>query len=127
MTATVQLTPIATYQAQVAVADMFGGERSIDYSLIPNTIFTDPELAAVGLTEAEAREQGLLRRRAHDGVGGRSAAGPDRGARRLRRLPRPRRRPQGSLLREGSCTQARDRAGNGLPLPGPRRPGGRAR
>jgi pyruvate/2-oxoglutarate dehydrogenase complex dihydrolipoamide dehydrogenase (E3) component len=29
-----------------------------DYSILPTTISTDPELGAVGLTEREAREQG---------------------------------------------------------------------
>jgi pyruvate/2-oxoglutarate dehydrogenase complex dihydrolipoamide dehydrogenase (E3) component len=37
---------------------MFGASpRTADYSAIPTAIFTDPELASVGLTEAEAREQ----------------------------------------------------------------------
>jgi mercuric reductase len=55
VTATIQLTPIASEQAQVAVEDMFGdGVRSMDYSFIPTAIFTDPELASVGLTEPEA-------------------------------------------------------------------------
>ena len=52
-------TPTAQYQARIAVEDMFGnGGRTADYSVLPTTIFTDPELAAVGLTEAEARAQG---------------------------------------------------------------------
>ena len=60
VTATIQLTPVASYQAQVAIADMFGGAtRMADYSAIPTAIFTDPELAGVGLTEAEARERGF--------------------------------------------------------------------
>jgi pyruvate/2-oxoglutarate dehydrogenase complex dihydrolipoamide dehydrogenase (E3) component len=60
VTATIQLTPIAGYQAQVAVDDMFGeGTRVADYSALPTAIFTDPELAGVGFTEAQAREQGF--------------------------------------------------------------------
>ena len=55
----IQLTPVAAYQAQVAVADMFGGSRTTDYSLVPTSIFTDPELASVGLTEDEARDRGF--------------------------------------------------------------------
>jgi mercuric reductase len=43
----------------VAVADMFGGGRTTDYSLVPTSIFTDPELASVGLTEEEARDRGF--------------------------------------------------------------------
>jgi mercuric reductase len=55
VTSTIQLTPIASEQAQVAVEDMFGaGKRTMDYSFLPTAIFTDPELASVGLTEAEA-------------------------------------------------------------------------
>jgi mercuric reductase len=53
-------TPTAQYQARVAVEDMFGnGSRRADYSVLPTAIFTDPELAGVGLTESEALEQGL--------------------------------------------------------------------
>jgi pyruvate/2-oxoglutarate dehydrogenase complex dihydrolipoamide dehydrogenase (E3) component len=60
VTATIQLTPVASYQAQVAITDMFGGgSRMADYSAIPTAIFTDPELAGVGLTETEARESGF--------------------------------------------------------------------
>jgi mercuric reductase len=52
-------TPTAQYQARIAVEDMFGnGTRTADYSVLPTAIFTDPELGAVGLTEAEARAQG---------------------------------------------------------------------
>lgn len=54
----IQLTPVGTYQAQVAVADMFGGSRLAEYDVVPTAIFTDPELAQVGLTEAEARGAG---------------------------------------------------------------------
>src|SRR5207248_1185335 len=60
VTATIQLTPIAGYQAQVAVDDMFGdGARVADYSALPSAIFTDPELAGVGLTEEQARAEGF--------------------------------------------------------------------
>jgi mercuric reductase len=52
-------TPTAQYQARVAIDDMFGnGDRRADYAILPNAIFTDPELGSVGLTEAEARAQG---------------------------------------------------------------------
>jgi mercuric reductase len=55
-----QFTPIAQYQARIAVRDMFDlPERSADYSVLPTAIFTEPELAGVGVTEDEAREQGL--------------------------------------------------------------------
>ena len=55
-----QFTPIAQYQARIAVDDMFGLEdRTADYSVLPTSIFTEPELAAVGLSEQEAVDQGI--------------------------------------------------------------------
>ena len=60
VTAVAQLTPVAQYQARIAVADMFGEDGpAADYSVLPTAIFTDPELGGVGLTEEQAREQGL--------------------------------------------------------------------
>jgi pyruvate/2-oxoglutarate dehydrogenase complex dihydrolipoamide dehydrogenase (E3) component len=55
-----QFTPIAQYQARIAVDDMFERDPApADYSVLPTSIFTEPELAAVGLTEREARDQGI--------------------------------------------------------------------
>jgi mercuric reductase len=55
-----QFTPIAQYQARIAVDDMFGlGGLGADYSVLPTSIFTEPELAGVGLTQREAEEQGV--------------------------------------------------------------------
>jgi mercuric reductase len=60
VTGTYQLTPIAQYQARIAIADMFDENgAAADYSILPTAIFTDPELAGVGLTEGEAQEQDL--------------------------------------------------------------------
>jgi pyruvate/2-oxoglutarate dehydrogenase complex dihydrolipoamide dehydrogenase (E3) component len=57
---TYQFTPVAQYQARVAVADMFTDDApEADYSVVPTAIFTDPELAGVGKTEQEARDEGL--------------------------------------------------------------------
>ena len=59
--AVAQFTPIAQYQARIAVNDMFssnGPAPPADYSVLPISIFTDPELAGVGLTEQQAEEQG---------------------------------------------------------------------
>jgi mercuric reductase len=57
VTAVAQFTPIAQYQARVAVADMFEQDAAAaDYSVLPTAIFTDPELGGVGLTEEQARE-----------------------------------------------------------------------
>jgi pyruvate/2-oxoglutarate dehydrogenase complex dihydrolipoamide dehydrogenase (E3) component len=60
VTAIAQFTPIAQYQARVAVDDMFGSNGAVaDYTYLPTATFTDPELAGIGLTEEEAREQEL--------------------------------------------------------------------
>ena len=59
--AVAQFTPVAQYQARLAVEDMFSSNGSVpaaDYSVLPTSIFTDPELAGVGLTEEQAEEQG---------------------------------------------------------------------
>ncbi|ADD41043.1 dihydrolipoyl dehydrogenase family protein [Stackebrandtia nassauensis] len=53
-------THVATYQADIAVADILGRSTpGADYRALPRVTFTDPEIGAVGLTESQAREQGL--------------------------------------------------------------------
>ncbi|RAR57326.1 mercuric reductase, partial [Onishia taeanensis] len=42
-----------------AAVNMTGGEATLDLSAMPAVIFTDPQVATVGLTEAEAIEQGF--------------------------------------------------------------------
>jgi len=57
-----QLTHVAAHQAwYAAVNALFGRFRKFraDYSVIPWTTFTDPEVARVGLSETAAREQGV--------------------------------------------------------------------
>jgi mercuric reductase len=56
-----QFTPAAQYEARIAVEDMFrnGGGPAADYSALPTAIFTDPELAGVGLTQTAAEEEGF--------------------------------------------------------------------
>ncbi|MDO9313948.1 MAG: FAD-dependent oxidoreductase, partial [Burkholderiaceae bacterium] len=57
-----QLTHVAAHQAwYAAVNALFGRFKSfrVDYSVIPWATFTDPEVARVGLSEAEAAAQGV--------------------------------------------------------------------
>ncbi len=53
-------THIAVYQARIAAADILGEHVTpADYRALPRVTFTDPEVGAVGPTEAQARDQGL--------------------------------------------------------------------
>jgi len=57
-----QLTHVAAHQAwYCAVNALFGNLRRFkaDYSVIPRGVFTDPEIARVGINEQEARQQNL--------------------------------------------------------------------
>ena len=55
----VQHTHFATYTAGVAVANALAGEhRRYSPARVPGAIFTDPEIASVGLTAEEAQAQG---------------------------------------------------------------------
>ena len=53
------LAHAATFEAGVAAANAMGAASSMDYAVVPNAIFTAPELATVGLTEHQARQAGL--------------------------------------------------------------------
>jgi pyruvate/2-oxoglutarate dehydrogenase complex dihydrolipoamide dehydrogenase (E3) component len=54
------------YQADIVVRDILGqGGPGADYRALPRVTFTDPEIGAVGLTEAQARERGINVRVAH--------------------------------------------------------------
>jgi dihydrolipoamide dehydrogenase len=54
VTGVMPFTHVAKYQARIACADIAGESVAADYSAIPRVVFSDPEIAAVGLTEAEA-------------------------------------------------------------------------
>jgi dihydrolipoyl dehydrogenase len=49
----------ATAEAAVAAEALSGQPAAFDARAVPEVIFTDPEIATVGLTEAQAREAGL--------------------------------------------------------------------
>ena len=52
-------THVGKYQARIATADILGEEGRADYRAVPRVVFSDPEIAAVGLTEAQARAKGI--------------------------------------------------------------------
>lgn len=49
----------ATYEGKVAVQAIMGKRSIYDPAAIPAVVFTDPEIAWAGLTEQEAKEQGI--------------------------------------------------------------------
>ena len=48
----------AMVDGRVAAENACGGTRAVDYRSVPRVIFTRPEVASVGLTEAQARQRG---------------------------------------------------------------------
>src|SRR5438034_5011657 len=52
-----QLAHTAFREGEVAAENACGHEAVVDNRAVPRPIYTDPEIAGVGLTEAEAREQ----------------------------------------------------------------------
>ncbi|GBE90288.1 glutathione-disulfide reductase [Nostoc cycadae] len=54
----INLTPVAINEGRALADTVFGGKsRIMSYANVPTAIFTTPEAATVGLTEAEAREK----------------------------------------------------------------------
>ncbi|HEX7735269.1 MAG TPA: dihydrolipoyl dehydrogenase [Ktedonobacteraceae bacterium] len=51
------LAHVAETEGEIAADNALGHPAKMDYSVVPNPIYTFPEVAFVGLTEAQAREQ----------------------------------------------------------------------
>jgi mercuric reductase len=54
-----QFVYVAAAAGSRAATNMTGGDASLDLSAMPAVVFTDPQVATVGLTEAEARAKGI--------------------------------------------------------------------
>ncbi|QKW23375.1 mycothione reductase [Kitasatospora sp. NA04385] len=57
----VPLKHVANREARIVAHNLLhpGRERAMDYAAVPSAVFTHPQVARVGLTERQAREQGL--------------------------------------------------------------------
>ena len=53
------LAHVASAQAKVAVENIVGNSKTMNYDVVPAGIFTLPEIGQVGLTERQIREQGI--------------------------------------------------------------------
>ncbi|MBA8907586.1 glutathione reductase (NADPH) [Aminobacter ciceronei] len=55
------LTPVSAYEGRIAGKNLLAGkdEREVRYPPTPSVVFTLPQLASVGLSEAVARDRGL--------------------------------------------------------------------
>jgi len=54
-----QLAHVASYEGEVAVENALGHHREANYRAVPACIFTMPEIASVGLTSTDVKEQGI--------------------------------------------------------------------
>jgi mercuric reductase len=54
-------TPVGAHDGKIAAHNALSGEplREVDHTVIPRTIFTDPQVAVVGLTDEEANAAGI--------------------------------------------------------------------
>ena len=53
------LAHVASYEGEIAVENALGRSRQADYRAVPSCVYTYPEVAGVGITEAEAKENGI--------------------------------------------------------------------
>ena len=53
------LAHVASKEGVIAVEHIKGSDHKMDYTKVPSGIYTFPEIAQVGLTEQEAKDQGL--------------------------------------------------------------------
>ncbi|NLV96663.1 MAG: dihydrolipoyl dehydrogenase [Desulfovibrionales bacterium] len=56
--AKIMLAHVAATEGLIAVENCLGAFKTMDYSIVPSAVFTFPEVATVGLTEVQARDQG---------------------------------------------------------------------
>jgi dihydrolipoamide dehydrogenase len=52
-----KLAHVASTQGEVAVDNILGEDSTMDYDVVPNVVYTHPEVAIVGLTEAQAKQK----------------------------------------------------------------------
>lgn len=58
ITGKVQLAHVASAQGLCAASNCAGKQKKMGYDIVPSCIYTNPEIASVGITETKARETG---------------------------------------------------------------------
>jgi len=53
------LAHVAMAEGEIAAENVAGGEREMDYSVVPSCVFTSPELASVGRSELDCQKAGI--------------------------------------------------------------------
>jgi dihydrolipoamide dehydrogenase len=53
------LAHVASHQGVIAVENIMGMDKKMNYSAVPGAIFTSPEIGTVGLSEEEAKAKGI--------------------------------------------------------------------
>ncbi len=54
-------TPVGAHDGNIAAGNALGGEpRTVNHAVLPRTIFTDPQVGVVGLTDEEANAHGFV-------------------------------------------------------------------
>lgn len=59
VTGNIQLAHVASTQGVVAAKNIMKQESTMDYTVVPSAIFTDPEIACVGMDEATATKNNI--------------------------------------------------------------------
>jgi dihydrolipoamide dehydrogenase len=53
----VMLAHTASHEGLAALSAIYGGHETVNYEHIPSCIYTDPEIACIGLTEEQAKQR----------------------------------------------------------------------
>ena len=59
VTGGIQLAHVASEEGITAVDNAAGGQKLMDYSVVPNCVYSIPQLAWTGITEEEAKKKGI--------------------------------------------------------------------
>jgi dihydrolipoamide dehydrogenase len=59
VTGKIQLAHVASAQGLVAAENITGHSKKMRYDVVPSCVYTEPEIASIGLTEAQVKEKGL--------------------------------------------------------------------